>query len=161
MCKCYHFLNPVFVISYSCVWQLILSIYFLRSELFDLHPGLLTGLKLSTHYPCPRAVFTGHVPVNTGVQNDALVHGPWSPVYPTRPMNTGVIFDICVRGPCLWVVCTELYLSTATWHSFWTLHLSIIKAEVFAVHLSIFCWIDVLFAWNRPDLVKNAHLIEV
>jgi len=38
--------------------------------------SLLKSLKLGTHYPCPRAVFT----VDTGVQNVARDHG--------RPVNT-------------------------------------------------------------------------
>ena len=63
--------------------------------------------------PCPR-------PVNTGIQNDARIHGPcWSPVYPTRPVNTGDILDTLTPGftsvdtarkhkPWTRVVCTEL-----------------------------------------------------
>jgi len=54
----------------------------------------------TTHYPCPRAV-------NTGVQNDARVHGPRPCL---RAVDMGVILEVAVdtarkHGPWTRVVC--------------------------------------------------------
>jgi len=57
--------------------------------------------------------------MNTGVQNDTRVHGPWPRPVNTGvkkwqpcpwPLDTGIILDTCIHGPWTQIVCTEIWL---------------------------------------------------
>jgi len=64
---------------------------------------VVAAVNADTHYPCLRAVFTGR---NTGVKNDARVHGPCSRPGTHYPCSWAVLEKSIARqcffrhGPC-------------------------------------------------------------
>jgi len=85
------------------------------------------SIKLGTHYPCTRAVFTGRVhgpwtrPTKTDVENDTRVHGPWwSPMYPVssprsrvKTLNITLVKQLLLKMQNTCCICMCLFMVVA------------------------------------------------
>ena len=116
------------------------------------------GLKLGTHYPCPRAVFTGrrHGYHFFDTRVHGQWHGPWTP-----PVVTGSVYRALVTTLLIWLSNFDVE-STVTWPFLTSCTLG---KTILPLHTTISSlWhSEVEFGWitrTYPELLQRSTVLD-